>query len=94
MQSLLYEIITGLRMVEPGSASSSSAPCITDGNSKNLFDLCSLQACFFKVIVHTISYSTPNKVEGIAILALFSQHRGIYSMYLYIANALQDQASL
>ena len=46
LQSLLYEIITGLRMVEHGSASSSSAPCITDGNSKNLSDLCSLQACF------------------------------------------------
>jgi len=35
-ESLLYEIITGLRMVEPGSASSSSAPCITDGSSMPL----------------------------------------------------------
>ncbi|XP_057866215.1 uncharacterized protein LOC131073732 [Cryptomeria japonica] len=35
-ENLLYEIITGIRMLEPGAASSSSAPCTTNGSSMPL----------------------------------------------------------
>lgn len=35
-ETLLYEIITGLRMLEPGTASSSSAPCSSKGSSMPL----------------------------------------------------------